>query len=347
MIGAEHSAPQHEHAPRPLPLFLELVREVAAREPELARDALKGLSLYSGAKRNGGLAERPEVARAGAASLRDHGGEGAPVVLVPSLINPPHILDLDGEVSLTEAIASMGHRPLLVDWGAVGQRELLSIGDHVERLLLPLLDSLGEPAVLIGYCLGGTMAMAAAAHRDVAGIATLASPWHFSRYPDEGRAALLRLWTDALPSAQALGVLPLEVLQASFWSLDPERTVRKFAALNAIDPDGPEFRRFVALEDWANEGDPLPLPAARELLEDLFTQDVTGRGRWVVGDKTIAGRLGCPALHFTAAQDRITPAETAPEGDRSEMPAGHVGMVVGRSRAMLHRALAAFLASCR
>jgi len=47
----EHSALQHEqerggHAPRPLPLFLELVRQVSERDPALARAAaLLGVSL--------------------------------------------------------------------------------------------------------------------------------------------------------------------------------------------------------------------------------------------------------------------------------------------------------------
>jgi polyhydroxyalkanoate synthase len=47
----EHSAVQHEHAPRPLPLFLELVRQVSERDPELARDALAGLRKYEAAER--------------------------------------------------------------------------------------------------------------------------------------------------------------------------------------------------------------------------------------------------------------------------------------------------------
>jgi polyhydroxyalkanoate synthase len=82
-------------APRPLPLFLELVRQVAAREPELARAALSGLRAYEHAERRPAPRPRPEVARVGGACLRDHGGHGPPALLIPSLINPPRILDLD------------------------------------------------------------------------------------------------------------------------------------------------------------------------------------------------------------------------------------------------------------
>jgi polyhydroxyalkanoate synthase len=81
-------------------------------------------------------------------------------VLVPSLINPPRILDLDEQVSLTSAIAAMGRRTLLLDWGTADDRAELTVAGHVEQLLLPLLRSIGEPVALVGYCLGGTMAIA-------------------------------------------------------------------------------------------------------------------------------------------------------------------------------------------
>src|SRR5690348_7423376 len=110
----EHSAPQHERAPqrapRPLPLFLELVREVSTSDPEMARAALAGLRAYEQAPRVARPAPKPETARVHGATLRDHGGSGPPAVLVPSLINPPRILDLDAEVSLTAAIARMGRQ---------------------------------------------------------------------------------------------------------------------------------------------------------------------------------------------------------------------------------------------
>ena len=81
----EHSALQHERAPRPLPLFLELVRQVSEREPELAREALIGLRAYETAPRAERPVPRPEIARIRGASLRDHGGDGPPAVLIPSL----------------------------------------------------------------------------------------------------------------------------------------------------------------------------------------------------------------------------------------------------------------------
>lgn len=285
----------------------------------------------------------PEVARVDGACLRDHGGEGPPAVLIPSLINPPRILDLDAEVSLAAAIARMGRRALLLDWGEAKRRSELDIAGHIEHLLLPLLRSIGERPALIGYCLGGTMAIAAANLIGSERVATLAAPWNFAHYPDASRAALQDTWRHSKAASSELRALPMEVLQASFWSLDPERTVRKFAEFGALDPQSPEAQRFVELEDWANEGEPLPYPAAEELIEGLFERDLPGSGAWMIGGNALTDRLAVPLVNLTAERDRIAPAATAPAGETIGIASGHVGMIVGSARTRIHHALADFL----
>ncbi len=293
---------------------------------------------YEQAPRRERPAPKAEIARVRGAALRDHGGTGAPAILVPSLINPPRILDLDGHVSLTATIARMGRRALLFDWGKADERRELNVSAHVEELLLPLLRSIGEPVALIGYCLGGTMAIAAANLIEVERVATIAAPWHFANYPEASRRALEDMWRHSEATAKQLGALPMEVMQASFWSLDPERTVRKFAEFGRLDPAGAEARRFVELEEWANEGEPLPYPAAKELIEELFGRDLPGSGEWLGSDI-----LTAPTLHLTAEHDRIAPAGTAPAGRHIAIPSGHVGMIVGSARVQLHTALKEFL----
>jgi polyhydroxyalkanoate synthase len=331
-----------------LPLFLDLLRRVSADDPELARDALAGLKAYERAPRVAAPPPKPEVARAGGAAIRDHGGSGPPALLIPSLINPPRILDLDADVSLAEAVARMGRRALLLDWGPADGRAHLGLAAHVEKLLLPMLRSIGEPAALVGYCLGGTMAIAAANLIACERVATLAAPWNFSHYPDESRRSLSDMWEHSRPAAQNLGALPMEVLQAAFWSLDPERTVRKFAELGRLDLASADARRFVALEDWANEGEPLPYPAASELIEGLFGDDLSGSGAWDVAGCRVTDTIEAPLFNLLAEHDRIAPAATAPAGDAVRLPTGHVGMVVGSSRGRTHQALRDFLdPACR
>ncbi|WP_395622335.1 alpha/beta hydrolase [Sphingomonas daechungensis] len=344
----EHSALQHERAPRPLPLFLEMVRMVGENDPQTARAALDGLVKYERAARTIRRPTGRVVARVGPAVLRDHGGAGPPAILVPSLINPPDVLDLDEDVSLASAIAQMGRRSLLLDWGPARERADHDIGGHVANLLAPLIEQLDEQPALIGYCLGGTMAIAAANLTAAECVATIAAPWRFSNYPEDSRKSLLDLWRAAKLPATSLKVLPMEVLQAAFWSLDPSRTVAKFADFAKLDAGEANERRFVVLEDWANEGEALPFPAARELIEDFFGSDLPGSGRWKIRGRAMSDRLAVPLLNCTASKDRITPAVSAPAGTAQDIPSGHVGMIVGSARHGLHRALAAFLdPACR
>jgi polyhydroxyalkanoate synthase subunit PhaC len=325
-----------------------LRRETEGAPRRLAK-ALDGLRRYQEAERPA-LPEPPRAlaSRLGA-SVRDYGGSGPPVLFVPSLINPPNILDLPGR-SLLRWLAQGGQvRPLLLDWGwDVEARASLSVAGHVEELLLPLVEALGEKPALVGYCLGGTMALAAADTLR-APVAAIAAPWRFSGFPEESRAMLARLWDGAKATSEALGCLPMEVLQSAFWSLDPARTVAKFEAYADMEEGSDEARAFVTLEDWANDGPPLPHAAARELFEDLFGADMTGRGQWRLADPDA---LPCPVLDIVSTSDRIVPAASAAgAGERLELAQGHVGMVVGgRAREALWRPLAAWLsrnaASC-
>ncbi|MFL6787017.1 MAG: alpha/beta hydrolase [Sphingomicrobium sp.] len=316
---------------------------MSARDPRLATDALAGLRAYERAPRRERPARKPDVARIRGAALRDHGGDGPPAVLVPSLINPPRILDLDDEVSLTRAVAAMGRRTMLLDWGAARDRSELTVAGHVEELLLPLLRSIGEPVALVGYCLGGTMAIAAANLVAVERIVTLAAPWQFAAYPGPSHQALQGVWRNSEVAARSLGALPMEVLQAAFWSLDPDRTVRKFAEFGRLDPRSPEARRFVELEEWANEGEPLPYPAAKELLDELFGTNAPGASAWKVGGRIVSDKVPAPSLHLTAERDLIAPPQTAASGEVVAIPSGHVGMIVGSERHRLHATLRSFL----
>ena len=147
-LAPPSAAPQQTRGPRPLPLFLALLRDAALRNPELGQRALAGLRRYQQSAPPPPRVERPVFASVEGASLRDCGGEGSTLVLVPSLINPPDILDLDADCSLAGALAAR-HRVLLLDWGPAATRARLDLVGHVEALLLPLLAKAG-PATLVG-----------------------------------------------------------------------------------------------------------------------------------------------------------------------------------------------------
>ena len=341
-LAPKLAAPQHR--PRPLPLFLDMLRSETTGDPERTRRALEGLRRYQEWPR----CAAPEPMRAlfeeAGAKLRDYGGgDGAPVLFVPSLINPPTVLDLAPDRSLLRWLAAQGHRILLLDWGWPNQaRRSLSVAGHVESILLPLTRRLGAPPILVGYCLGGTMALAAARPVGARAVAAIAAPWRFSGFSPDAQARLAELWTAARPTAESLGVLPMEALQSAFWSLDPARTVAKFEAFASAEGDKAD--EFVRLEDWANDGPPLALAAARELFEDFFARDLPGGGAWQVAGEAAAPNAS-DFLNIVSTVDRIVPHESAAAaGERLDLALGHVGMVVGsRARAALWDPLSRWL----
>jgi polyhydroxyalkanoate synthase subunit PhaC len=340
---------QQKYGPRPLPLFLELVARECGGDPAKVAAVMDGLRAFETAARLPPRALAPVIAHVGRAKLRDFGGGGPPLIFVPSLINPPTVLDLMEGHSLLDWIAAQGFRVMLVDWGSPGVSDRdLDIGGHITRYLVPLIESLGEMPLLAGYCLGGTMAMAAAVLTPVRALALIAAPWNFAGFPNTARAEQASLWQTAKPAANALGLMPMEILQSGFWRLDPARTVGKYAEFAAMERGSSKAQRFIAVEDWANDGPPLTYGAAREAFEDFFGGNVTALGRWRVGGEIIdPAKISCPALDIISTVDRIVPAASASGlPNRLVLGLGHVGMIVGsRAPERLWQPLAEFMSS--
>lgn len=333
-----------------MPLFLSLLWAETTQDPELRQRAFAGLRRFQEAQRPAKTELRQEVKRAGRAGLFTYAGETEsrfdrpPVVLVPSLINPPDVMDLTPRRSLLRYLLQMGHDAFLLDWGEPAKEDSeAGLAAHIEELLLPILADFSRSPILIGYCLGGTLAIGAAARLAALGtpaqaLATIAAPWDFAQYDAAFRAQADAVWEQSRPGCEALGLVPMEILQTGFWSLDPKRTIRKYADFLDMEEDSAAYRGFITLEDWANEGAPLTLAVGRELIEYCYGDNLTGRGDWHVGGTRVdPAALDCPTLAIASTSDAIVPAATTPPLDeRIDLTLGHVGMMIGgRAEEML------------
>ena len=320
----------------------------------MRRRAFAGLRRFQEAQRTPESAPRQEFSRIGRATLSSRpeietpAGGRAPVILVPSLINPPDVMDLTPRRSLLRYLQQKGHETYLLDWGEPDAADRDSgLSHHIESLLLPLTAQFQRPPILVGYCLGGTLAIGAAAHLAASGtpaqaVATIAAPWDFAQYEDAFRAQIEDVWTQNGPGCEALGLVPMEILQTGFWSLDPARTIRKYADFLDMEEGSAAWRGFITLEDWANEGAPLTLAVGRELIEYCYGDNLTGRGDWHVGGTRVdPTALACPTLAIASTSDAIVPAATTPPLDaRIDLTLGHVGMMIGgRAEEMLWKPL--------
>ena len=317
---------------------------------------LAGIAAYRRHPYHRPLDEPPAIWREGASRLLDYGPQGgAPLLMVPSLVNRAYVLDLMPGHSMLRFLAEGGVRPLLLDWGHPEEAERrFSLSDYIAGRLERAMEAVGGTMALAGYCMGGLMAVAAAQRRPelVQRLALLATPWDFwaeSRRQAEDLAALLPVLEPAMAESGTLGI---DALQTLFSLLDPGGVAAKYRDFGGQDQDSDRARLFVALEDWLNDGVPLAAPVAREILGGWYGRNSAHTGAWrVLGLQVRPERLDLPCFVATPARDRIVPplsaqalADAIPGAVTHRPRAGHVGMVAGRNaRVELWEALLAWL----
>lgn len=314
---------------------------------------LRGIAAYRAHPHGRGLPDPPVIWREGAARLLDYGGAGPTALFVPSLVNRAHVLDLDEGASMLRFLAGNGVRPVLLDWGWPEAAErAMTLTDHVAGRLERALRSLDGPVALVGYCMGGLLALGAALRQPerVSALGLLATPWDFHADPAAGEMARMLPALEAL--MQPTGALPVDAIQSLFALLDPYALAAKFRAFGRLDPESGRARRFVALEDWLNDGIPLPAPVAREAIGGWYGQNTPMRGEWrVAGLPVLPAAWAGRAFVAIPSRDRIVPPASAqalaraiPHAAVHEAPAGHIGMVAGQSaEAALWRPLLGWL----
>ncbi len=350
----------------------------AALTSEVQRRMLRfltGIQAYRRHPYRRGLADPPAIWSEGSSRLLDYGATGKKaggrlLLVVPSLINRFYVLDLSEKCSLMRHLAAQGLRPLLLDWGRPSAAERkFTLDDYIAGRLSRALDATldltkndsdGLP-LLLGYCMGGLLALGLAALRpeDLRGLVLMATPWDFHAE----NALQARLTAAAVdsgplgPIIDGFGELPVDIIQVMFTGFDPMGVARKFIAFDAMAAESEEepgqdtrnstststarVEAFVSLEDWLNDGIPLPGPVARECISGWYGRNEPAQGRWRVGGKTVLPEeVNLPALVVLPEHDRIVPplsalslADALPRAERLMPPLGHIGMVVS-ARAM-------------
>ncbi len=307
----------------------------------------------------------PTLWQEGGTRLLDYGGDGPPLLVVPSLVNRAYVMDLLPDHSMLRYLAAHGARVLLLDWGWPGETErAFTLTDYIagrlERALTaPPVAALG-PAILLGYCMGGLLALAAGLRRPdrIRGLALLATPWDFGAGGADvvlraERAAALTPMLE--PLLEANGALPIDAIQMLFATIDPWSIARKFRAFGRMNSTDGRATLFVALEDWLNDGVPLAAAVARECLGGWYGRNEPASGRWRIAGAVMRPEAlsAVPTFLAIPQTDRIVPPASAlalaaqmPHSHIHMTPAGHIGMAAGsRAEQALWAPLSRWLAA--
>lgn len=279
---------------------------------------------------------------------------GRPVVLVPPLMLTADVYDVSPQCSAVRALREHGVDPFVVDFGVPcrasgGLRRTLAehvvaVSDAIEVVR----DLTGRDVHLAGYSQGGMFCYQAAAYRRGVGIASVTT---FGSPVDVRDGGLLGL--PAALSAKAapwiVGNLlqgrsvPGWVTRSGFRMMDPVGSLRSRLAFvlalhdrEALLPREGQ-RRYLTRDGWIA----WPGPALADFMQEFMVHNRMLVGGFTIGDHAVTlADIGVPILAFVGENDEIAPPRSvrairraAPLSKVHEvaLPAGHFGLVVGRT----------------
>jgi polyhydroxyalkanoate synthase subunit PhaC len=279
---------------------------------------------------------------------------GAPVLLVPPLAAPALCFDLRRGCSVAEHLVRAGHPTYLVDYGeiAFGDRNL-GIEHWVDEVIPESVrrvceDAGGQPVHLVGWCLGGIMALLA--HADdpelaVASVAMVASPFDFTAVPLVAPLRpLVNLTNGAVVSVlyRALGGAPAPLVKKAYQLAGFEKYVTKpLAILQHLD-DRDFLAQIEAVDRFMNGMLAYPGRTFGQLYHRFFRANDLANGSLALGHRTVRlDRVTVPVLSIAGTGDGIAPLgavhhvgellPNAPEIRLESAPGGHLGVLTGRS----------------
>lgn len=249
-----------------------------------------------------------------------------PVLISFALVNKPYILDLIPGKSVVEFLVNNGFDVYMIDWGIPSDSDSnLGLETYVEIYMDRAVDYIrrqtgAEGVTLMGYCMGGAMAMMyTALHQEkVANLILMATPFDFS-----ANDGILFQWSKDFPVdelTEIYGNCPGWYLNLSFASLKPTGLMDKGVNLykNLLDEDF--LTLFLAMEKWSNDAQPVAGKAYGQFIRDCFQKNLLMKNRFVLGDKTVdISKITCPVLNLIADKDNLVPPSS------SEAICEHIG----------------------
>ncbi|MGD9571644.1 MAG: alpha/beta fold hydrolase [Thermoleophilia bacterium] len=271
-----------------------------------------------------------------------------PVLLVYALINRPYVFDLLPGRSFVRHLLDEGYEVYLLDWGrpgwedrGVGLDELIDehLPDAVERMAAGA--GAGGEYTILGYCMGGTMAAVHAALRPegLRNLIALTTPVDFA---DPGPAAA---WMDprhldATALAGSLGNISPSLVDLATKMLRP--------VANAVDAQlvlreriarGDDLTFWRAVDQWVNDAVPFSGAAFVQWVGDFYQQNLLVRDALTVAGRSVRlSEITAALLAIAGSRDHLVPPQMArplvdlvasPDRRYLELPAGHVGILVG------------------
>lgn len=328
---------------------LSRIRRDVNRSILRSRNGLKLLSAVS----QPALAQSPKdvVWSAGKVELwryrSDDRSVRPPLLFVHSLVSKSYVFDLAPGNSFVEAMLGHGFDVFLIDWGTPDEMESgNTLETYCDELLPELVDAVcdladSDAVTMFGYCFGGLLAaIYAAGHPDgpVSSLAVMATPVDFDAM---GPFSVLAGHIDPDSIVDETGNVPANVMRHSFRLVQPTSDITSYVNLWQHLWNDDFVAAHQTMTQWANDHIPFP-GACMAQVTDLFARrNLFRSGRLPLGGRTVdLADITVPFLNILGEKDNIVPPGStevltslvgSASAEELRLPAGHVGLIVGRS----------------
>ncbi|MBN9231231.1 MAG: PHA synthase [Legionella sp. 40-6] len=240
-----------------------------------------------------------------------------PILILPAWIMKYYILDLLPQNSLVNWLTQQGHTVFIVSWRNPDAKDRnLGMDDYYRLGAMAAIDAVSQAVPksrihLMGYCLGGTLAMITAAamarnhdHR-IKTLSLLAAQGDFT---EAGELLLF--------------ITPSEVsfLKSMMWEqgyLDTKQMAGTFQMLRSYDLIWSKMlqdymhgtqRGMIALLAWNADATRMPYKMHSEYLEKLFLHNDFAEGRFSIeGKHIVAENIQLPSFVVSTEKDHVAP----------------------------------------
>jgi len=276
-----------------------------------------------------------------------------PVLVVPSLVSKPYILDLYTGGSFIEFLLRQGLDVYMIDWGIPTEADRHLTLEHYVQKFMPTAirrmanESPNGRVSLLGYCMGGLLTVLYAAlhpRAPIDAIACLTTPVDFRHM------GLFSVWTDRRyfdvdALVDRTGNVPAEFIRRSFSLLKPasEFSPVRYISLWQNVLNDRYVEQYRAFNKWTNDHVPFPGECFRQTVKELNWENKLIKDELVLGGKPVRlGAIKRPFVHVIARRDHIVPMDSATplvemvgSADKEQivLEGGHVGIVAGRTAA--------------
>ena len=270
-----------------------------------------------------------------------------PVLVFVGLVSRSYVFDLWRGNSFVQRLMDAGFDTYVLDWGEPDAADARNTIDTYVQRYLPraieavLEESGSDETNIVGYCMGGDLALIALASDDtlpVRGLVTMATPADFSKLPPLILDMTANLDVDSVLDES--GLVPASVVDSLFRIRRPTSDLVQYANLwqNLWNDDFLEA--YQAMGRWLREQVPVAGAAFRQAANEWVLANGFMNGTLRVGGKLLDfGAVHLPVLALIATTDDIVPEPAAaaieellPNADLSivRIEAGHAGLTVGR-----------------